>query len=359
VTLPGEPTSSVLNYLREQMAARDPALVVMGIGYSQDHLLYLTHPDDWFQGGYESMMSLWGPFAARTLVDRQMEVVDQLIAGTDLPPFEEESPTLAEPGSFEPRGYEASDDPGAVIEDVSTGMLRLEVVRFGFSGGDPSLGAPRVRVQVDPGDGTFVDVASPAGWAGAALDNSRYHMITHYAPIPAQSAEVLASRAHDWYVDWELPAELPAATYRLVAGGTYWDGAAEATYEAVSSPFAVGQHGGATLDVERAGSVLTLALTLPPTTATTEESWPISGWRVHDPAVGPGQPITVRAPLTLRFTVDGVEQPGTYAAELDAAAGGHVFDLADAGIDADVSAVLVSAHLAADVDPDAIQAAVP
>jgi Neutral/alkaline non-lysosomal ceramidase, N-terminal len=358
VTLPGEPTFSVINYLREQMAMRDPELTVMGLGYSQDHLLYLTHPDDWFQGGYESMMSLWGPFAARTLVDRQMAVVDELLAETDLPPFVEEAPSLAVPEAFEPRGYEGSDNPGEVVEDVATGMLRTEVVRFRFGGGDPSLGAPRVRLELDPGDGTFVDVPSPAGWAGAALDNSRYHMITHYEPIPAQSEPIMVSRAHEWYVDWEIPADLPAATYRLVASGVAWDGA-EQPWEATSSPFAVGQHGGATLDVQRAGTMLTLALTLPPTTVVTDETWPVAGWRVHDPEVGPGQPITVRAPLSLGFTVDGVPQPGSYMAAFDAAAGGHTFDLADAGIDADTAVVLVAAHLEADVDPDAIEAPVP
>jgi hypothetical protein len=291
-------------------------------------------------------------------VDLQMAAVDQLLTEVDQPPFTEEAPSLAVPEAFDPRGYEGSDDPGEVIEDVTTGMLRTEVVRFRFGGGDPSLGAPRVRVQVDPGDGTFVDVPSPAGWPGAVLDNSRYHMITHYAPIPAQSDEVMASRAHEWYVDWELPAELPAATYRLVASGVYWDGA-EQLFEVESSPFTVGQHDGATLQAQRSGTMLTLTLQLPWTPWLTEETWPISGWRIHDPEAGLGQPNTVRVPLTLRFNVDGVDQPGDYAAEFDPAEGGHVFDLADAGIDADASVVVVSAHLAADVDPDAIQANVP
>jgi hypothetical protein len=358
VTLPGEPTYSVMHYLREQMAMRDPELTVMGLGYSQDHLLYLTHPDDWFQGGYESMMSLWGPFAARTLVDRQMAVVDQLLTEADLPAFVEEAPTLAPAEPFEPRGYEASDDPGEVIEDVVTGMLRTEVVRFRFGGGDPSLGAPRVRLQLDPGDGTFVDVPSPAGWPGAALDNSRYHMITHYEPIPAQSSEILSSRAHEWYVDWEIPADLPAATYRLVASGVHWDGS-EQPFEVESSPFAVGQHDGATLDVQRAGTMLTMGLQLPATTVTLEGSWPVSGWRLQDRYGFAGQPITIRVPLTLRFSVDGVQQPGTYTAEFDAGIGGYAFDLADAGIDPVGVAIEVAAHLAADVDPDAIQVPVP
>ncbi len=358
VTLPGEPNASAMFYLREELAKRDATAAVLGIGYSQDHLLYLSHPDDWYQGGYETEQSLWGPYAARTLIDRQMEVVEQLMGTEDLPPFVEEAPNLAEPTEWEPREHEGSDNPGTSVQDVSTGMMRTEVVRFGFEGGDPALGAPRVRVQVDPGDGNFVDVPSLNGWPGAALDNSRYDMITHYDPTPTQSSQILDSRAHVWRVDWELPAELPAATYRLVATGPWWSGRVE-TFEVASSPFAVGQHDGAELDVQRTDTVLALRLTLAPTVTTTEESWPVAGWRVLDRSVGPSQRITVRGPLSLSFTFDGGGPPMSYTAEFDATTGAHVFDLADAGIDPASANLEVSAHLVTDVDPDPITAAVP
>ena len=48
VTLPGEPTYSVVKHVREELQARDVRGMV--VGYSQDHMLYLTHPDDWYQG---------------------------------------------------------------------------------------------------------------------------------------------------------------------------------------------------------------------------------------------------------------------------------------------------------------------
>ncbi|MCX4241784.1 neutral/alkaline non-lysosomal ceramidase N-terminal domain-containing protein [Paraliomyxa miuraensis] len=361
-TVPGEPTFSVMKYLRDQVALRaaeGEAVEVMGIGYSQDHLLYFTHPDDWFQGGYESEMSLWGPFAGRTIIDTQLAVIDQMLGGQDMDPFVEQSPSLASPGGFTPRAYEVSLNAGEIIEDVTTDMMRTETVRLRFGAGDPSLGAPRVRVQVDPGDGTFVDVASPAGWPGGALDNSRYHMITHYDPNPAPNGNVAASRNHEWYVDWEIAADLPAGIYRLVASGPVWEGGAEGSFEATSTPFAVHQAVGAALPVSRAGSVLTIRMELPPVVAASEESWPIAGWRVHDPEVGPADPITVRVPLTLTFAVDGVPQPGEYPASYDATAGGHVFDLADAGLDGVAGVITVQAHLAADVDPDPIEGVVP
>jgi hypothetical protein len=351
-----------MQYLRGQVAMRaaegTPA-EVMGIGYSQDHLLYFTHPDDWFQGGYETQMSLWGPFAARTLVDTQMAVVDQMLGGADLDPFVEQSPSLAVPGTFTPRAYEESLDAGQILEDVATDMMRTEAVRLRFGAGDPSLGAPRVVVQLDPGDGTFVDVPSPSGWAGAALDNSRYHMITHYDPNPAPDGQILAARQHQWYVDWEIPADFPAGLYRLRVRGPVWQGGVEQTFEGESSPFAIRQHDGATLEATRAGTELSLHLRLPPVVPQTEENWPTRGWRVHDPEAGPADPITVRAPLRLSFAIDGAAQPGAYVVAFDAAAGAHVFDLARAGIDPDAGVVTVQAHLDADVDPDPIEATVP
>ncbi len=362
VTMPGEPAHSVMQYLRSQVALRASAadpVEVMGIGYSQDHLLYLTHPDDWFQGGYETQMSLWGPFAARTFVDAQLEVLDQMLGGQDMDPFVEQSPSLAEPGGFTPRAYEESLDAGALVQDVVTDMMRTETVRLRFGAGDPSLGAPRVLVQVDPGDGVFVDVPSPSGWASAALDNSRYGMITHYDPNPAPNGQTAAARQHQWYVDWEIPADHPAGIYRLVARGPVWEGGAVVEVEVESSPFAVHQAEGAVLEPSRAGSMLSLHLTLPPVAPQTEQSWPTAGWRVHDPEAGPGDPITVRVPLRLAFAIDGVAQPGRYTASFDATLGAHVFDLADAGIDPDAGVVTVSAHLEADLDPDPIEAVVP
>ncbi len=360
VTLPGEPTHSVLHYLREQVALRSddarPA-EVMGIGYAQDHLLYLTHPDDWFQGGYESEMSLWGPFAARSLVDTQLAVVDAMLAGTDMAPFVEQTPSLAEPGGFAPRAFEQSLDAGEILIDVTADVMRTETVRLRFGAGDPSLGSPRVVVQVDSGDVGFVDVPSPSGWAGAALDNSRLHMITHYDPDPAPDGNVAIARRHQWYVDWEVPADLPAGTYRLAVRGPVWQGGVWSEFEAASLPFAVTQHDEAGLAVSRSGTIIELRLTLPPVPLQTEETWPTAGWRVHDPQAGPATPITVRAPLRLRVREDGAVLPGEYTVPFDAAIGAHVFDLANAPVGD--GALVVEAHLDADVEPDPITAPIP
>ncbi len=361
-TVPGEPAYSVMRYLRDEAATRgteDSPVEVMGLGYSQDHLLYFTHPDDWFQGGYESEMSLWGPYAGRTIIDTQMAVVDQMLGGQDMDPFVEQSPNQASPGSFSPRAYELSLNAGTIMQDVATDMMRTETVRLRFGAGDPSLGAPRVIVQRDTGDGSFEDVPSPSGWADAALDNSRYHMITHYDPNPAPNGDIAPSRSHEWYVDWEIPADFPAGIYRLAVQGPVWNGAAAGDFEASSTPFAIQQSDAAVLQLDRTGDTLELRMELPPVPLVTEENWPVSGWRVHDPAAGPADPIAVRAPLRLTFAVDGMAQPGEYTVDFDPAAAAHVFDLADAGLDGAGGVITVQANVAADIDPDAIEGTVP
>ncbi len=357
VSIPGEPAYSVVKYLREQVEERstpERPLDVMAYGYSQDHLLYFTHPDDWFQAGYEAEMSLWGPLAGKYIVDTQMSLVDDLLDGVTEPVLTEDSPHDA-PGGFSPRGFEQSQNQGEVLTDVPPMAERTERIRFGFGGGDPSIASPIVRVQVDADDnGTFVDVPHPAGWAGKALDNTRYHMITHYDPEPAPNGQIAQSRAHNWYIDWEIPDDLPAGTYRLVASGRYFDGNTTTMYEATSSSVVITQSAAANLDVSLNGSSLTLDLTLPPTVWTTEGSWPVTGWRLFDHTVGPDQPIHVQAPLSLEFLLDGEPQPGTY--EVVWTDGAYVFDLADADIAPDTPGLSVRAYLAADIVPSDVTA---
>lgn len=362
MTIPGEPAYSVVKYAREQIATRtdDGAPIdVLVYGYSQDHFLYFTHRDDWFMGGYESEMSLWGPLAGKYVVDRQMELVDDLLAGYPRPVWYEESPNLSLPKPFEPRAFERSVDPGQVTTPVAAAFERTQNVRFGFAGGDPSVSSPHVVLEAEQPDGSFAPVPSPSGWPGAVFDNSRYHMITHYAPDPPPSRTIRAERRHLWHVDMEVPADLPAGTYRLHATGRYWDGAAEQDYDVVSTPFTVAQAAGAALTATRDAGVVALQLTLPPTTRTREgeSSWFVTGWRLFDPTVGPDARITVRAPLAVSVDVDGVARDDVWTVTWDEALGAHRFDTAAAGLAAD-AALTVHAWLAADDVPSAVSAAV-
>ncbi|MGB1276129.1 MAG: neutral/alkaline non-lysosomal ceramidase N-terminal domain-containing protein, partial [Nannocystaceae bacterium] len=149
MSLPGEPAASVINYMREELTTRTyqgEPVTGMAFGYSQDHLLYLTHPDDWLQGGYETEMSLWGPLLAKYIVDRQVETIDNLLAGVHAPVWTEESENLSpKPDTpWEPRAYEVSLNPGQAVLDPEPVIERGQTLRFGFNGGDASISVPHV-----------------------------------------------------------------------------------------------------------------------------------------------------------------------------------------------------------------------
>ncbi|MDC0720196.1 hypothetical protein [Nannocystis bainbridge] len=350
LTLPGEPTASVIQYART--AYEDRAVDGMVFGYSQDHLLYLTQPDDWLQGGYESEMSLWGPLLAKYLVDGQMTEVEALIAGDGSPVWSEQSPSLSVGKSFEPRALEAGvDAPGLTAEPPPT-IWRGETLRAAWNGGEPGLGEPRVTVQVDDGGG-FVDVASPSGWAGAALDNSRYHMLTHYAPDPKPNGKLLAERQQKWFVDWQVPADLPAGTYRLRIDGRAFDGQATEDYALTTAPFEVAFAPEHALSAVLAGGQLTLDVTRPPPAYVMDDKWPVGGFRLLDPEVAADAPVHLRVPLTLSFTKDDLPVGDTH--EVPYVSGiGHVFDFATAGLDPD--GLVARVHLRDDVVPAFIEA---
>lgn len=352
VTLPGEPTASVIQHARAELAEREVRGMV--VGYSQDHLLYLTQPDDWLQGGYETEMSLWGPLFAQYLIGRQMEFVDALAAGEGAPVWSEESPSLSVGKPFEPRAIEASAEPPGLSLPPPDEVGRGDTMRVGWTGGDPSLGEPRVVVQVDAGQG-FVDVPSPSGWSGAALDNSRYHMITHYAPDPEPKGDTLPVRSHRWYVDWQVPADMPAGTYRVVVTGRAHTGGATSDYELASPPFAVTIAKGLAVSAKLSGTALTLAMTLEAPAYETYKGWPIRGYRLLDPEVGPADPVTVRAPLVLRFLKDGEPQGEPHEVTYEPGKG-HVFDFSKTGLDP--QGLTAQVHLKADLTPTPIEAPV-
>lgn len=350
MTLPGEPAASVIEYARAGYEARGVAGMVFG--YTQDHLLYLTRPDDWLQGGYETEMSLWGPLLATFLVDTQLEAIDALIAGEGAPVWSEDSPNLSVGKPYAPRPLEASAEPPGVTIEPPAAIGRGQTLRFGWTGGEPALGEPRVVVQIDEGNG-FVDVPSPSGWPGAALDNSRYHMITHYAPDPKPNGQLLAERSQHWYVDWQIPLDLPAGTYRLRATGRFFDGATTSEYALESAPFSITLTKDHELWVALEDGTLRLDWQVAPPAHTLDGTWPIAGWRLLDPDVGPGETLHVRAPLTLEFLSGGLPVGEPY--EVPYVPGtGHVFDFASTGLDP--NGLVARVHLRDDVVPAFIEA---
>ncbi|MFT7579942.1 MAG: hypothetical protein ACI9MR_001609 [Myxococcota bacterium] len=351
VTIPGEPAYSVIKYLREQVASRrtdaDP-IEVMAVGYSQDHLLYFTHPDDWRVGGYEGEFSLWGPWGGRYVIDRQMELVDDLLQGFAGPAFYEESPNLLAPiPAYESRAIEISDNANTVLQDVTGPAMRLETVRFGFGGGDASMDTPKVHLEAETATDTWTAVLGPNGRDAEPYGNRRPEMVTHYRPNPAASKEVLERREHRWLVDWQVPVSFPAGRYRFVAQGFSFDGTAEVPYEVRSAAFAViaaaADHVTAVLDGESA--LIQWEQVQPARVDEADFPWPERGFRLNDVGRRPTERARVTVPIKV-VASDGtssIDIPATF----DPAKDGYPISLSGSGLN--IATLSLTVELEADV----------
>lgn len=346
VTVPGEPTHSIVEYARQQVEALGVTALV--IGYSQDHLLYFTHPDDWYAGDYEAEFSVWGPWAGVHLVDRQVDVVRAMWAGDNGPTYYEEVADLSPPLSTGRRPLERSVGAGVVVRTPDAAK-RLEVIEVEVGGGDPALGLPRFSLEAEV-DGSFV----PVEVAGRPLDTGRLDGVTLYRPIPKNGAEVLAERDHRWIWRFQISPDMPAGRYRVSMTGlaVISAGALPTRWSAVSEVFSVVQDPAATLEVKALGDdQFGAILTHPPSPLATADGEPLSGFRVFDPSVGPGSRITVREVLKV------VVERGAERLELELAPG-EALDLSGSSL-AVGAGVTVSAHLASDRIPSPVSAPRP
>ncbi len=362
MTIPGEPTHSIADHARrafaEVAAQRGAALEVMVVGYSQDHLLYFTHPDDWYLGAYEAEFSLWGPWGGRWLVDRQVALATAMIDGFNRPAYYEESPDLSPPLGRETRALEASLAPGVFVVEPPPALARLEVLEVVVGGGDPRLGLPRFELQREHA-GAFLPVVGPLA---TPLDNARYEGLTLYRPEPPMSREILEARDHRWAWRLQVPPWLPLGRYRVVASGrarqtelASWS-AASTTFDLVEAPdVAI-----AITPIAGRADAFALRMTHAPAPLVTAEAGrrPESGWQVFDPGVRHDARIRVQAPLRVHVEIDGELAVAPRIVDWDEALGGHVLDLAPLGL-AGSERLRVRVALAQDPDEAGIWVELP
>lgn len=342
VSMPGEPAYSIVQYLREQGHKRQwngkPA-EVMVVGYSQDHLLYLTAPDDWYLGGYESEMSLWGPGGAVFLADEQLGMMDAMIAGNNGPVLFEESPSIDDRvDDWEPRARERSIDAGVIAEEPAETVRRTETARFVVNCGDPGLGSPQLKVQRKDGD-TYFDLPAKSGWTGHVYDNSRYEMVSVYDPVPAQEkGRTVAERTHAWRFYWQVPADWPAGTYRFELGcNVLRKEATTAEVEGLvvaSRPFVVDAAEDATVLASFDDKAVALVMRVPGVEEKKSNSkpfadgeWVSEGYRLLDPNVRHTERALVRADIQVEFLDEAGEVIETGLAKFDEAKGFSAYTL--------------------------------
>ncbi len=349
MSIPGEPTYSLVQYARETFAANHAdagAADLLVIGYSQDHMLYFTHPDDWYLGEYEAEFSVWGPWAGKWLVDRQLALVAAMRAGNNGPTYYEEIADFSKPLSTADRANEPSIGAGTIAVEPPATIERLDVLEVVVSGGDPVYGLPRFELQ--RADGSPITNVS-----GGVSDNTRLDSITRYDPIPAPSKERIP-RDHRWMWRWQVPPDLPTGGYRVVASGRAFDGG-DRDWSATSRTFVVLGDDAATLSAAPIEGGWRLRWTAPaePLVKSEGNREPLRGWQVFDPTVGPGERITVKAPLTVVFEVDGTLRPMVVDLVYDEALRGHVLVRGDLPFALD-ALVVVHARIAGDLEPAAL-----
>lgn len=346
MTMPGEPAYSMVKYIREHGAERTwngkPA-EVMVLGYSQDHFLYLTAPDDWYLGGYESEMSLWGPGGGAFFADESFKVMDQMIAGKNGPHLFAESPSIAPDEAWEPRVREFSVKPGEIVTQPESALARTQTAQFAANCGDPGLGNPRVHVQKKTGE-NFVNVPALHGWKDRAYDNTRYEMVSIYDPTPKQEKfKSVEERTHLWRFYWQVPSDWATGTYRLqLECNVLKKGTEEAEKLTLNSnAFTVSAAEGTTLAASIADKALTLKMHVPGveqemsgSEGNTEKinngAWISAGYRLLDPTVRHTEAALVRAALKVEvLDADGTTVLETLDAPFVQEAGANVATLAN------------------------------
>lgn len=336
LTMPGEPNWSIVKWARDQAASRTwngKPMNLAVIGYAQDHYLYLSAPDDWYLGGYESEMSLWGPAGGVFFAGMGLELIDEMAAGFNGPALAEESPSLLQPAPFSPRAFERAKAPGTVAEQPAASVGRTQTARFSADCGDPAHGPPHLVLQRKDDKGAFVDVPATHGQQGAAYDNRRYEMVSAYVPDPPQEQhESVSVRQHRWHFFWQVPAGWPTGEHRFrlrctaIAEGAASDVPAEV--EVDSQPFAVGPAEGVTVTVDGAvtsGASVGLAMRVPGVPQQMETSpvgkgkWAASGYRLLDRDTKHQALALVRVPLKVELLDAGGAVLATIDAAFDAA----------------------------------------
>lgn len=258
-TLPGEPLSSLGLFLREKIQQEvnfKSAVTVAVFGYCQDHHLYLSDNGgdvyngtngDWWQGAYETGMSIWGPKFGEWLNAKSTELVRELVtpqkednSGCDPAPIVFDSTTQPKI-PVAPDVVPAQSVPAPAMFTGPTTKARFVTETIYWHGGDPAVDMPVATLQYSSGS-TWLDYVDNDG---KVLDSTLYKMATHYEANPSYAAiSTTTQRDHVWTVDWETTKDFTGTTLsgfqlRFHITGKYYDGTSIQPYDITSTTFTI------------------------------------------------------------------------------------------------------------------------
>ncbi|MEC7525196.1 MAG: neutral/alkaline non-lysosomal ceramidase N-terminal domain-containing protein [Myxococcota bacterium] len=253
-TLPGEPTTLLVNHLRTLSPV--PAEQTIVVGYAQDHGGYLLRPEDWIANGYEPSITFWGPLEGEYVAEQTAAMMalaatddreDAAADGVD----RVATPTIVDEITLDTTSADVGSVPGALPDYMLTRLLRpvtqaqpatqverLRSVHFTFIGDDPIRGTPRVFLQREVG-GAFEDVVRRSGrpvmdadviltWTPDPIMRVAGTERTHYYTVEFQAATPMGFPGLDGLADRR---GLPAGAYRFRVEGP--------GFELTSDPFEV------------------------------------------------------------------------------------------------------------------------
>ena len=251
LTLPGELTMELGWGIAAQLQRAhgvDP-LALYTMGYANDHLMYLlptslnedappwpgytgpaprSYPPQAFsplRGGFEADTSIFGDRMGDYLIAESMTAWRRLLDHT--PSSIEVAPAVYTPDLKPPIAVtETSGRAGVVVVDLPATVARRAPALFTFVGGDVAIdGHGPIVTLVHDDDGTALLLPSGRPWS------------TDHAQFPLGVKRIAGE--WQWTAYLELPADLPAGSYRLEVVGRAKRGDAVIAYVTQSAVFSV------------------------------------------------------------------------------------------------------------------------
>ena len=286
-TLPGEPTSPLVDKVMQDIQTATGLTDVFTIGYSQDHQFYLLLEEDWMKGSYESSMDVWGFKVGEYLAAQALEVATQLKDGAA--PVDNSNNMKPSWYSYLPHksvtpSATTTGTPGQFYTQPAAAITKGDVVKVEWHGGHPGVDHTHIYLEAKDQGGTWATLKTAGG---VDYDDGHFHMIIEYLGD--------FKGTHDWRARWQELPPFAAGTYRFRVDGSHYDGSKAVDYTATSGEFAVADITNIELrDAKKSGGKITVKANYPTPNA--------DAFRLNSVHV----PMTLGAPLyeDQKVTVD-------------------------------------------------------
>ncbi len=234
-TLPGEPTSrmgkAIIEAIQPEVSNYNNVMV---LGYTNDHHFYLVLEDDWFQGGYNTTMSIWGfkfgDYLVYNLVDlaKVLDTDDESILD-DIPAAKPTNVDHLFPNNLRVPPKDAKPTEASITKQGPGTIQRMQQqYTVTWEGGDPGVDWPLAFLEKQEGD-NWTAVKDVFG--DDYSDRYYNFYLDFYNQAFSEPNNSSAENKNLWSYTWEETYTFPAGTYRLRIEGRYYDSDA-AEYDA-------------------------------------------------------------------------------------------------------------------------------